>query len=143
MWTVRQKCRTLWCPQSLQAALHCERWTEISNPLARARTARAKFEPCVAKPDRAPKKSNPSRALRSATNSRCFFLEPLIRQPTFGGAMGVLDARHRFFSLPSLKEKQQVRAFRRVERLWRGKLKGFEFLRAKFRTLWRGRDSRA
>ena len=76
---MRQKCRTLWCPQSLQAALHCERWTEISNPLARARTARAKFEPCVAKPDRAPKKSNPSRALRSATNSRCFFLEPFAR----------------------------------------------------------------
>ena len=57
--------------------------------------------------------------------------------------MGVLDARHRFFSLPSLKEKQQVRAFRRVERLWGRKLKGFENLRVKFRTLWRGRDLRA
>ena len=57
--------------------------------------------------------------------------------------MGVLDARHRFFSLPSLKEKQQVRAFRRVERLCRRKLKGFEILRVEFRTLWRGRDSRA
>ena len=54
------------------------------------------------------------------------------RQPTFGGAMGVLDARHRFFSLPSLKEKQQVRAFRRVGHLCRAKLKGFEFLRVKF-----------
>ena len=57
--------------------------------------------------------------------------------------MGVLNAYLGFFSLPSLKEKHQVRAFRWVERLWRGKLKGFEFLRVKFRTLWRGRDSRA
>ena len=51
--------------------------------------------------------------------------------------------RMSFFSLPSLKEKQQVRAFRRVGRLCPPKLRGFEILRVKFRTLWRGRDSRA
>ena len=48
--------------------------------------------------------------------------------------MGVLNALYRFFSLPSLKEKQQVRAFRRVGRLCRAKLKGFEFLRVKFES---------